>query len=370
MTHRPIARWRDFSRSTRGAPVLILIASMTGFVPPLHAANGADSSPSQNIIGTVGQAQVSETDIIAAYKTEFDGLQDSYERQLHQLELKFAKSRHDLLQQHLDKLLDRDALEMEAKARGVAPDKIAPKLDAALPTEEDARAFYDANKDRIKQPYEEVAPKVRQYLATQRNQAATRSFYDELRAKYKISSTLAPYRVPVTATGPVRGQSTARVTIVEFGDFQCPYCKEAESSLRTVMARHPQDVRVVFRNLPLTQIHPNAQIAAEAAVCADRQGKFWEMHDAMYDDQSALSSEALKSTAARLGLQTDRFSACLGDVSTTRSLDVDAKAAQELGLEGTPYFFINGRPIDGDVPAEKLESVIADELHRAPGERG
>jgi protein-disulfide isomerase len=135
------------------------------------------------------------------------------------------------------------------------------------------------------------------------------------------------------------------------------------------MARYPREVRVVFRNLPLTQIHPNAKIAAEAAVCADRQGKFWEMHDAMYDDQSALNLDALKSAATRLGLDADRFSACLADGSTSQSLDLDAKAAHELGLTGTPYFFVNGRPIDGNVPVEKFESLIQDELHRAAQHR-
>lgn len=170
--------------------------------------------------------------------------------------------------------------------------------------------------------------------------------------------------------GPARGPGTAPVTIVEFGDFQCPYCKEAESSLHTVLAEHPRDVRVVFRNLPLTQIHPNARIAAEASICADRQGKFWEMHDAMYADQSALNANALERTAQRLGLNGDRFAACLTDGSTSQALDLDAKAAEELGLEGTPYFFINGRPLDGNVPVEKFESVIADELHRAAHDRG
>jgi len=369
MTHRPMARPLGFCRVARSVAVLIVIG-MPGLGLPLYAATPVDASADRSIIGFVGHQRVSEADIIAAHPAEFDALQDSQERELHQLELKFAKSRHDLLQQHLDTLLDTDAREMEAKDRGVAPDTIGPTLDAAGPTEEEAQAFYEANKDRIKQPYEQVAPKVHQYLASQHNQAATRRFYDELRAKHGIRSTLGPYRVAVSATGPVRGETRAAVTIIEFGDFQCPYCKEAEFSLRTVLARHPQDVRVVFRNLPLSQIHPHAQIAAEAAVCADRQGKFWEMHDAMYDDQSALTSEGLKNTAARLGLQADRFSSCLGDVSTTQALKVDAKAAQQLGLDGTPYFFINGRPVDGDVPVEKFESVIADELQRAAHERG
>lgn len=356
------------SAHTKGMVATMAVISITlGLISQVNAANAAESSidQDQNMIGLIGRESLSETEVIAADKTDFDHLQNDYERGVHQLQLKFAQARHDLLQQQLDKLLDRRALEMEAKARGVGTDTVLADLKVTVVTDDEARAFYDANKDRITQTYEQVAPQVRQYLTTQRTDAAIRGFYDDLRAKHGISSELAPYRVSVAATGPVRGPSTALVTIVEFGDFQCPYCKQAESSLRTILARHPQDVRLVFRNLPLMQLHPDALIAAEAAVCADQQGKFWEMHDAMYDDQGALALNSLKGTAKRLGLDGNRFSTCLTDGSTSQALDIDAKAAQTLGLTGTPYFFINGRPIDGSVPLPKLESVITDELHRA-----
>ena len=340
-----------------------------GLACAAYAANTADSPSDRNVIGIIGHERITEPDVIASDKSEFDQLQSDFELTRRELELKYAKTRHDLVQRQLDKRLDRAALETEAKARGIATDEVLASLKPAVPTEDEVRALYNAHADRIKQPYEEVASKARQYLANQRNQEATRSFYDDLRAKHGISSLLPPYRMSVTATGPVRGENSAPVTIVEFGDFECPYCKAAESSLRSVMARYPGQVRVVFRNLPLTQIHPNAQIAAEAAICADRQGKFWEMHDAMYDDQSALSLDALKSAAVRLGLNADRFAACLTDGSTSQSLDLDTKAARELGLSGTPYFFVNGRPIDGDVPVEKFENLIQDELRRAPHDR-
>jgi protein-disulfide isomerase len=334
-----------------------------------NEASGSSSSASQPVIAVIGQQRIGESDVIAAYSADFDRLNNDSEMERRHLELKLAKSRHDLLQQDLDKMLDRDALDMEAKSRGIRTDQVLAGLKLTTPTEEEARAFYEANRERIKLPYEEVAPKVMEYLATQRNQGATRGFYDALRAKHGINSTLAPYREAVADSGPARGASTARVTIVEFGDFQCPYCRDAEASLRTIMAHHPQEVRVVFRNLPLTQIHPDAKTAAEAGICADRQGKFWEMHDAMYDDQSKLSTDALKNTAARLGLDAQLFAACLADPRTSEALGADAEAARDLGLEGTPYFFINGRPIDGSVPVEKFERVIADELHQPARDR-
>jgi predicted DsbA family dithiol-disulfide isomerase len=370
MINRSIPGSREFARAIRAAAALGLIASTLSLAGPRCAASAESSSSGQNAIGIIGKERISEAEVVAANQADFDRLQSDYETQRRQLELKYAKSRHDLVQQQLDKRLDRDALDKEAKSRGVATDAVLADIKVEAPTDEEARAFYEANKERIKQPYEAVAPKVREYLTTQRHQAATRSFYDDLRAKHGIRSLLDRYRVSVAAIGPARGQSTAPVTIIEFGDFQCPYCKVSEASLRTLMERYPRDVRIVFRNLPLTQLHPDAKIAAEAAVCADRQGKFWEMHDAMYDDQNGLNMEALKSTATHLGLNPDRFSACIADGSAGQALDLDAKAARDLGLTGTPYFFINGRPLDGDVPIEKFESIIQDELHRAPHDRG
>lgn len=365
MSDRSMSPWGRALRRSPGGLALLLVGSMPAFLgPPSVASGAAPSTADQNIVAVVGRETLSESDLVAADKPSFDDLDADYRRQQHQVELKFAKARHDLLQKQLDKLLDRRALELEAKARGVPTGDVLAELKLTVPTEDEMRSFYEANKERIRQPYEAVVPKVREYLSNQQNQAATRRFYDALRLKHGIRSTLDAYRVPVDASGPVRGKRSAAVTIVEFGDFQCPYCREAEASLRTIMNRYPDDVRIVFRNLPLTQIHPNAKTAAEAAVCADRQGKFWEMHDAMYEDQSALSADSLESTAARLGLNRASFTACLEDGAAARSLEIDGKAALELGLDGTPYFFINGRPLDGDVPIEKFEHVIAEELHR------
>jgi protein-disulfide isomerase len=134
--------------------------------------------------------------------------------------------------------------------------------------------------------------------------------------------------------------------------------------LHTLMTKHPDDVRIVFRHMPLPNVHPYAKIAAKAGVCADRQGMFWSMHDAMYKDQAALSEDGLKDTAKRLGLDLDGFSACLSDPSTQETVDFDANAAEQLGIGGTPYFFINGRPIYGSVPEDQFETIISDELKR------
>lgn len=361
-----------FPRRVPGLPVagVAAIALMLG-PPPLSAAStpvpAGEVTPS--VVGTIGGQPLSAAEVISASKPDFDRLDNDYEREYHALQSKYARARHDLLQRKSDEVLDRRALELEVASRGVGMDAVLAGLQAPLVSEEDVRSFYEANKARTTQSYEAMAPQIRRYLTATRSDAAKRSFYADLRSRNGVRSYLTPYRVEIAATGPARGPSGAVVTIVEFADFQCPYCKQAEGTLHTLLADHPQDVRLVFRNLPLTPMHPNAEIAAAAGICAGRLGKFWEMHDAMYQDQGALTHDALVETAQRLGLDTDRFSACLSDRSTREALDSDARAALELGLGSTPYFFINGRPLDGSVPLEKFESIIGEELERTPAQR-
>lgn len=339
--------------------VAIAASAVASSTQPTRSGAGSTAP-----IGSISGKPLAESDIVAGDTRDFDQLEADHESKRNQVELEYAKARHGLLKRELDKRLDREALEREAKARGVAPEAVLADMKVTPPTEEESKAFYDQNKGRINQPYQLVEPKVKEYLTAQRKKEAERAFYDALRARHDIRSLLEPYRVAVAATGPARGQSSAKVTIVEFGDFQCPFCKASEQSLKTLSAQYPEDLRVVFRNLPLTKLHPNALVAAEAGICADRQGKFWEMHDAMYDDQGALDPDGLKATAAKLGLDPERFGACLGDGSANSSLDEDARAARALGLEGTPYFFINGRPVDGDVPLATFEAIVKEELAR------
>jgi protein-disulfide isomerase len=345
---------------------VVAAAALAGLgLPPggLCAAVADSPLPGQAVVGSVGNDHITLSDVIAHDQEAFNRLKSEHDLSLRQLDREYARARHDLVQQELDKLLDRRALELEAAARGQTPAAISAEIKAPAVTDEEARAFYQARKDRTNQSYEELASTIKQYLASERYQHMSRSFYDGLRSKYGIRSTLGPYRVAVAATGPTRGKAEARITIVEFGDFQCPFCQRAETTLRTILQKYPDDVRLVFRNLPLTEVHPNAALAAQAGVCANRQGKFWEMHDAMFKDQSALGADSLKNTAQQLGLDPQPFASCLDSrQEAARVVDDDAEAAADLGINSTPFFFVNGRPVKGNVALEQFEKIIAEEL--------
>ena len=173
-----------------------------------------------------------------------------------------------------------------------------------------------------------------------------------------------PLRVAVEPAGPSAGPVDAPVTIVEFSDFACPYCAALQPTLERVKAEYAGRVRLVFRHFPLTGIHPDAWRAAEAAACAGEQGRFWDLHALMFSEQAALSADDLREKAGRLDMDTAAFGACLDDRRHHDAIHADVDAGLEAGIEGTPTLFINGRPVVGAVPFDRLAALIDDELRR------
>lgn len=171
------------------------------------------------------------------------------------------------------------------------------------------------------------------------------------------------YRVPI-GDSPVRGPSEAWVTIVEFADFQCPYCARVQPTLDQIRQVYGDDVRLVFKHMPL-RFHERAVPAALAAECASEQGRFWQMHDLLFQNQPAFSDGQLRGYAERLDLDLGRFDACTTSAAAAERVESDASLARELRVPGTPAFFVNGRLIDGAVPFEDFAPVIDEALERA-----
>jgi protein-disulfide isomerase len=167
----------------------------------------------------------------------------------------------------------------------------------------------------------------------------------------------------VTADGPAIGPANAPVTIVEFTDFECPFCSRVVPTLEQVREKYGDKVRLVFRQFPL-DMHPNARKAAEASLCAQEQGKFREMHDAMFQNQKQLAVNLLQSKAAELGMNAEEFKACLESGKFASRVEADVRAGVAVGVSGTPALFINGRLVSGAVPLEQIIQVIDDELRR------
>jgi protein-disulfide isomerase len=185
------------------------------------------------------------------------------------------------------------------------------------------------------------------------------------RAAPQSAAKPEPARTEVATAGhPSRGPATAPVTIVEFSDFECPFCGRLFPTLKAVENIYLDRVRVVYRQFPLRRIHPLAEKAAEASLCANEQGHFWEMHDSLFGDQEHLTVDALKARAAALKLNTTAFNACLDSGKQVAAIDKDIADGTKAGVTGTPAMFINGRMIVGAQPFATIQAVIEEELQR------
>ena len=261
-------------------------------------------------------------------------------------------------------------LENEARRRGVTVDELKKQeVEAKVEpvTDVQAKEFYDMNKARFGTLTEPQAlDQIHTGLSQQRLQRKLSEYVGELRAKASVKVLLDPYRIDVAAgDDPSKGgPASAPVTVVEFSDFQCPYCARVTPTLKRVEETYGEQVRIVFKDFPLLQIHKDAAKAAEAGTCAAEQGKFWPLHDRMFENQAKLSVADLKQFAKDAGLDPGAFDQCLDSGKHAAEWGEDLKDGERYGVTGTPAFFVNGRLLGGAASFEKLAEVIDDELTR------
>ncbi len=277
---------------------------------------------------------------------------------------------YQLKKKALDTLINQRLVEAEAKKKGVTTEKLYEQdVDAKVPepTDVELNAIYAVQKEQINRPFEEVKPQLQQSLKKAKIQQARQEYSAHIRGQAKVSVLLSPPRVQV-AFDParVRGNPKAKVMIVEFSDFQCPYCGQVEATLKSVLAKHEGTVALAFRDLPLTQIHPLAQGAAEAARCAGEQGKFWEYHDLLFGDQGNLDRNGLIAKAAKLQLDAKQFDACISSEKYKAQIQQDNQEGMRAGVNGTPGFFINGVFLNGAQPESAFEKAIQEQLAISP----
>src|SRR5216683_5185867 len=262
----------------------------------------------------------------------------------------------------LDEIIGNQLIGREAKARGVDRATLTKnEIDAKVstPTEVEVAAWYRANPSRVQgAPLAQLAGPIKALLLQERSQAARQQYLDGLRARTAVSITLEPPRLKVADAGrPSRGPARAPVEIVEFSDFQCPFCLRAHPTVAQVLTTYGDGVRFVYRHYPLPN-HPFARPAAEAAACAGEQGKFWPYHDKLFASPSKLSEIDLKQHATELGLNVPQFNACVDSHKLKAKVDEDIKAGEEAGVNGTPAFFINGRVLSGAQPFDAFKKII------------
>jgi protein-disulfide isomerase len=264
----------------------------------------------------------------------------------------------------LNEMLDEMAIEEAASAANLSPEEyLTQQIDAGgeIPEEEIA-AFFDKQKDRMGEEVtlDLVRDQINDHLKGQRAPAIISDLRDQAGAEV----LLEPARVDVEAIGPSQGPDDAVVTIIEFSDFQCPYCARVVPTIDRILKKYPTQVRFVFRHLPLTQIHPRAQAAAEASACADNQGNFWDYHDLVFANNKAVSDEDLEDHASELGLDMEAFRQCVQNRETQQLVEADIAAGKSLRITGTPSFVINGLPFHGARGIKEFKEIIDEEIAR------
>jgi protein-disulfide isomerase len=168
----------------------------------------------------------------------------------------------------------------------------------------------------------------------------------------------------IGATDHLLGEAHAPVSVVEYGDFECPNCKQAAAAVKLLLERFPGRISYVFRHFPLEEVHPHALLAAEVAEIAAAQGKFWPMHDLLFDNQLHLKGPALRGYGERLQLDMTRYTAELGDHIYLQRIREHAQSARDSGVRGTPGFFLNGAILDVSFGMQRLFDAVAAALQR------
>ena len=317
----------------------------------------------EEIVATVADQVVSRAELLVAAAFALE------ENEMTRLrcQVDAHRGRHEVLQSSLQQLVRGRLLDLETARTGHTFAAMEARIQQAMQPvgQLDIESFYLRNQARIPYPLNEVAGQIRGYLEQQAIEHARDQFFSTLEERFTVGYRLGPLRFEVAADGfAAHGPPDAAVTIVEFSDFQCPFCVRLLPTLEQAKRQYAGKLRVVYRHFPLVSIHPHAQKAAEASLCAREQGRFWELHDLMFAEQDHLAVADLKEMARRLGLDGAAFDQCLDADRHYEAVRDDIRAGVAAGVSGTPALFINGRFLGGAVPFESLAAIIDEELAR------
>ncbi|GAB4372966.1 MAG: thioredoxin domain-containing protein [Acidobacteriota bacterium] len=334
----------------------LIALGLAACTAPESVAAGGEQSTGTEVLATIDGQSITRDEVVAAAGAELAALR---------------QQEYEILKRTVDRIVEDRLIEAAAKKAGLSVEEYLERevgSKVADPSEEEIKAFYERvrnNRGVRGRSLEEIRGQIVDYLRSQQAMQLRQQLLDGLRQQAKVAVLLEPPRVEVAVDGnPVIGPADAPVTIVEFTDYECPYCARAHETIRRVLETYGDKVRLVVRDYPLS-FHQHAQKAAEAAGCADEQGQFRAMYDKLFASQRALDVDSLKRYAQELGLDTEAFNQCLDSGQRADEVRADFEAGSRLGVSGTPAFFVNGRMLSGALPFEEFKKVIDEELARA-----
>jgi protein-disulfide isomerase len=266
----------------------------------------------------------------------------------------------------LDELIDKKLIEQKAKSENITVEQLLDrdiKSQVKDPTEDQMKVYYEGLE--TDQPYEAVRGKILDKIRELRTIKARSAYVKALRTQTNVYITLAPPRVNVdTQNAQMLGPEHPSVTLVEFADYECPYCQKVAADVKRLQADLGDKVAFTYKDFPLP-MHTRAEKAAEATRCASKQGKFWEFHDELFRSKE-LDVDQLKAQARALKLDPAEFDKCLDTGAEFATVDKDRKEGVRLGINGTPSFFINGHFLSGSLDYATLRQIVEQQLATPP----
>jgi protein-disulfide isomerase len=331
----------------------VLLICVSSLIAGVSRAESADAVKPKQPVATVDGQSISEEELASSVEGQLQPLRTQ---------------EYEIKRKALDSLIEQKILEAAAKKKGLTTDKLLEQevnSKVADPSDAQLEGYY-VGLGRVTAPFEEVKTKLRDGYKQAKIQRAREDYLKTLRTDSKVVVLISAPRVEV-AYDParLRGNPKAPVMIVEFSDYQCPYCHSVEPTVKEVLAKYGDKVSFSYRDFPLTAIHSQAMIAAEASRCALEQGKFWEYHDQLFAS-SKLEKDDLLGYARDLKLDSKQFESCLTSEKYKADIEKDTQDGRKAGVSGTPGFFINGVEISGAKPKEEFTKLIDDELGRKP----
>src|SRR6478672_6436945 len=301
---------------------IAILLCMSAFFAATSVAQNAETPKPKQPVATVDGQPIYDEDLASSVEGQLQPLRNQ---------------EYEIKRKALDGLVEQKMLEAAAKKKGVTVEKLIDQevvSKIADPSDAEVEGYYYGN--RVTRPFAEVKSQLKEGLKQAKVRQAREEFIKNLRADSNVVVLLSAPRVEV-AHDParLRGNPKAPVMIVEFSDYQCPYCHQAEPTVKELLAKYGDKVSLSYRDFPLTSIHSQAQIAAVASRCALEQGKFWEYHDQMFTS-TKLEKDDLVEYARNLKLDDKQFASCLASDKYNADIDKDLEAGRKAGITGTP----------------------------------
>lgn len=313
---------------------------------PMPALAGGDAT-----LATLNGAAITEKDVMLKAKNRM---------------MKLMSEMYSIKKQAVDEIIDDRLLEAEAKKQGTTPTKLLQSVadKSAMPSDQEAKVIFEMQKNAMYKgkSFDDVKAEIKGRLGGQKKRFAVNEYVEGLRKNADIKVSLERPSVEVSVDDdPAQGDTKAPITLIEFSEFQCPFCKRTRATIAKILDTYKGKIHYVFRDFPLS-FHQQAKPAAIAANCAHKQNKYWEFNAKLFENQQKLSADLYQSLAKETGLNLDEFNKCLKDDKMGAEIDKDQDDGMNVGVSGTPAYFVNGKFLSGAQPFEAFQEIIDEEL--------